>query len=140
MSVYLKNSLKYETDTEKLRSSSGPTVLFAHTEPGTIDVNRDLQPLRTATITADVKDFKSRITDVKLEFSKIPLEIPMKNTSGSTWKAELTPRQIEMLAVLGKTMKYEVQVIAKNEDGQISMSLKPVEVEVRAPKPGKIAG
>lgn len=125
---------KKESDEDIARS--GPTVLYARTEPGTIELNRDLAPLQPARVIADVKDFKNQVTDVKLQFNNVPLEIPMTNVGGTTWQAEISPRQLEMLAVSGRTMSYEAQVIAKNNKGQVAMSRDPVEVEIKTPEVG----
>jgi hypothetical protein len=121
-------------------SSTGPTVLTAHTEPGTIELNRDLQPLKPAEIIADVKDFKASVTDVKLQFIHVPLEIAMSNVGGTTWRAELSTRQLQMLAVSGRTMKYEANVIAKNEEGRTAISREPVQVAIKAPDLSQQAG
>lgn len=121
-------------------ASSGPTVLFARTQPGTIELDRDLVPIQSAQVLADVKDFKSKITDVKLQFQNVPLEVPMENIGGTTWRAVLSPRQLELLAVSGKTIKYDAQVVARNEEGQVGMSEKPVQVAIKAPDISKKTG
>lgn len=116
------------------QANSGPTVVYAKTEPGTIELNRNFQPARPAEVVADIKDFTGKITDVKLQFANIPLEIPMENIGGSTWRAQFTPRQLEMLAVSGRTTRYEANVIARNNEGKTTMSKNPVEVAVKAPE------
>lgn len=121
------------SEAELAAANNGPAVVSAKTEPGTIELNRDLQPTRPAEVVADIKDFTSKITEVKLQFANIPLEIPMENVGGSTWRAQLSPRQLEMLAVSGRTTRYEANVIAKNEDGKTAMTKNPVEVAVKAP-------
>ena len=83
---------------------------------------------------ADIKDFTSKVTDVKLQFTNLPLEIPMENIGGSTWRAQISPRQLEMLAVSGRTTRYEANVIVRNEDGKTGMCKNPVEVAVKAPE------
>ena len=115
-------------------ANSGPTVVSARAEPGTIELNRDRQPTRPAEVIADIKDFTSKVTDVKLQFTNLPLEIPMENIGGSTWRAQISPRQLEMLAVSGRTTRYEANVIVRNEDGKTGMSKNPVEVAVKAPE------
>jgi hypothetical protein len=114
-------------------AASGPTVLNAHAMPGTIELNRNLQPMRAAEVLADVKDFQSTVVDVKMRFQHVPLEIPMKNIGGTTWRAELTPRQLQMLAVSGQTMKYDVDIIAKNQEGTVGVSKSPVTLEIKSP-------
>jgi hypothetical protein len=114
-------------------SASGPSVVYARSEPSTVELNRDFQPTQPAEVLADVKDAESKVSDVKLQFTSIPLEIPMENIGGTTWRAQLTPRQLEMLAVSGRTTRYEANVIARNQDGKTSMTTKPVDVAVKAP-------
>ena len=56
----------------------------------------------------------------------------MENIGGTMWRAELTPQELQMLAVSGKTVKYNANVVAKNADGEMSKAL-PVTVAVKAP-------
>lgn len=128
------STLKGENGKGEQISAAGPTVLFARSEPGTIELDRNLDPEQSPQILADVKDFHAKVTDVRVQFQHIPLEVPMENVGGTTWRATLSPRQLEMLAVYGKTMRYDAQVIATNDQGQVGMSEKPIEVAVKAPK------
>jgi hypothetical protein len=121
-------------------SSEGPTVLNARSEPQVITLNRDLQPNRPGEVIADVKDLKSPVTDVKVQFKDLPLEVPMERVGGSTWRAELTPQQIQMLAVSGKTVKYKATVIAKDDQGVTAQSHETIEVAVQAPDLGSGIG
>lgn len=114
-------------------ASTGPTILNARSEPSPIELNTALQPSQSAEIIADVKDFNSNVSDVRLRFIHVPLEIPMKNIGGSTWRATLTPKQLQLLAVAGKTMNYEANIIAKNEAGQTAITRDPITVAVKAP-------
>jgi hypothetical protein len=123
----------HSSDSGKELAATGPSVIFARVEPGTIELNRDFQPTRPAEVLADVKDFNSQVTDVNLQFTNVPLEVPMENIGGSTWRARLSPRQLEMLAVSGRTTKYEARVIARDKDGKSGMSKDPVDVAVKAP-------
>jgi hypothetical protein len=112
-------------------------ILTARTEPGTIELNRDLQPLRVPVVQADVRDFHSKVKEVMLEFDNIPVTVPMKNVGGDTWEVELDDRALEMMAVSGQTTKYGAEIIAVNEDGKKGLSEKPVEIAVKAPRLAK---
>jgi hypothetical protein len=126
--------MRTENNNEEVsRAAHGPAVLSARSEPETVELNREFQPTRPAEVVADVKDLTSTITDVKLQFANIPLEIPMENIGGSTWRAQLTPRQLEMLAVSGRTTQYAANVVAKNQEGKTAMTRNPVQVAVKAP-------
>jgi hypothetical protein len=112
----------------------GPTVLDAHAVPGTIELNRDLQPMQPAQVVAQVKDFKSEISSVQLRFQHVPLEIPMHLVGGSTYSAELTPNQVQMLAVSGRTVQYSAMVIAHDSAGKVGTSSQPVTVSIKSPQ------
>jgi len=118
---------------------TGPTVLNARVNPSTIELNRNMQPSQAPEILAEVKDFNSKITEVKLRFIHAPMEISMQNVGGTTWKATLSPEQVKALAVGGQTMRYEANIIARNEDGDMSVSSDPVEVAVKTPDMGSQA-
>jgi hypothetical protein len=110
------------SDKDMASASTGPAVVYTRVEPSTVELNRDFQPSKPAEVLADVKDFNSKVKDVKLQFENVPLEIPMENIGGSTWRAQLTPRQLEMLAVNGKTTSYKAHVVARDEDGKSAVS------------------
>jgi hypothetical protein len=114
-------------------SANSPTVLNARIEPDIVVLNSEMQPTTPAQIVADVKDFKNRVTDVRLKFADVPLEIPMENIGGTTWRAQLTPQELQMLAVSGKTVKYKTMIVAKSSAGDVSDSGDPVLVAVKAP-------
>jgi len=114
-------------------AANGPTIVDARTNPGTFELNRNLQAAGPTEILAEVKDFTSNIDEVRLRFVNVPMEIPMKNIGGSTWRAELSAEQLKKLAVGGQTMQYQVNVIAKNADGQTAVSREPIQVSVKAP-------
>lgn len=114
-------------------SQNGPTVLNARAEPGVVVLNRDLLPNRPAEVLADVKDFKSNILDVRLKFEDVPMEVPMQNIGGTTWRAELTPQQLQQLAISGKTVKYAATVVARNTKGETTTGSEPIYVAVRTP-------
>jgi hypothetical protein len=114
-------------------ASSGPSILNARALPSTVELDGQLQPKQTAQIFADVKDFQSAVTDVKAEFLHVPIEVPMKNVGGTTWRADLTPKQIQMLAVSGKTISYDANIVARDADGKVSLTQNPVTVSIKAP-------
>ena len=114
-------------------SATGPTVMNARAEPTTVELNRDLQPLKAPEVLADVKDFRSKITKVTLRFTHVPLQIPMTNIGGTTWKAELSPEQIQMLAVSGKSIQYDATVMAQNQNGQATESQNPITITIKSP-------
>jgi hypothetical protein len=111
----------------------GPAIIESHSEPRTIELNRNFQPMHPSTVVADVKDFTAKIEAVTLRFEAIPMEIPMENLGGTLWRAELTQRQLELLAVTGKTIRYEAHVIARNAEGKVGRTPVPVEVAIKAP-------
>src|SRR6185437_14850888 len=117
-------------------SSNGPTIVNARSAPTVVVLNRDLQPNQPAEFLADVKDFKSNILDVRLKFSDVPMEIPMENIGGTTWKDELTPQQLQQLAISGKTVKYQASIIARNTKGDTATSTEPVTVAIETPDLG----
>lgn len=119
-------------------SATGPTVLNVHSTPSTIELNKNLEPNAPAEVFADVKDFTSKITDVKLRFTHIPLEIPMEHVAGTTWKVQLSNDQLKKLAVAGQTITYDFEVIAANENGEISSNREPVQVAIKTPEPSEI--
>lgn len=129
----------YTTGTDKI-SSEGPTVVYVRSEPEIVQLNRDLQPMETAQVIADVKDFKSVITSVTLTFENTPIVIPMENIAGTTWRAEITPSQLEMLSVAGKTARYNAIVTAKNANGKTATSPSPVTVAIQTPELGRRTG
>jgi hypothetical protein len=113
----------------------GPTVLDAKTDPGTFELNKQMKPKTEAQVVADVKDFQSQVTDVRLRFVRVPVEIPMKKTGkGDQWVADLSRDQLRELAVAGHTMNYDANIIAKNQKGQVATSKKPINIAVKAPE------
>ncbi len=114
-----------------------PIILTTRTDPGTIELNRDLQPIRTPKIQADIEDLHSKVTEVTLEFEDIPVTVPMVNVGGSTWEVQLDDRALEMMAVSGQTAKYGATIMAINADGKRALTEKPVEVAVKAPSLAK---
>jgi len=114
-------------------TATGPTIMNARTTPTTVELNRDLQPLQKAEVMADVKDFNSKVTDVRLKFKNIPIQIPMQHIQGTTWRAQITQRQLQMLAVSGKTIKYDASIIARDERGMTGESASNISVAIKAP-------
>lgn len=121
-----------KTDSQDL-SQTGPSIVNARLSPEKIELNRQFAPPQPVEVLAEVKDFTSPISDVKLRFLRVPMEIPMKHVNGTTWRAELTPQQLKTLAVGGQTITYQANVIARNENGQIAVSREPIDVAVAAP-------
>ncbi len=112
---------------------TGPTVMNVRTEPSTVELNRELRPFQKPEILADVKDFGAKVEKVTLKFTHVPIQVPMKNVGGTTWRAELSQEQLKMLAVSGKTIKYDTLVEAQDEKGRIGMSSSPTTVAIKAP-------
>ena len=125
--------MPWKQESDKEIAKSGPTVLNAHSEPGTFELNNQQQAKQPGKVLADVKDFNSKIIEVKLNFTEIPLSVTMHNIGGTTWVAELSSEQLRSLAVPGKTMKYKSSVVAKDEQGKTASSKDHVEIEIIAP-------
>ncbi len=106
----------------------------ARTTPTTIQLNQNLVAVEKPAITADVKDFNHKISDVKLKFVHVPVEVPMENMGGTTWRATLSTEQLQLLAVTGKTVRYEANVVASNDKGQTAISQTPVTISIKAPE------
>jgi hypothetical protein len=113
---------------------SVPKVVDAKTNPGTFELDQNMDPITRTQVIANVKDYGNKVTDVRLQFAGVPMEIPLKQSKGTTWTADLNSDQLAQLAVSGKTMKYKANVIARNDKGQVGVSSDPVEVEVKAPE------
>jgi hypothetical protein len=113
-----------------------PTIINAYATPSTVVLNRDLHPSQPAKVVAEVKDFGAMVTDVRLRFRDVPLEIPLDHVIGSTWQAELTPRQLQALSVRGKTARYEADVIAHDDKGEEARSEGTVALLIRTPSAG----
>ena len=128
------SSMPWHQESAKNIAPTGPTVLNAHADPGTFELNNQLQPIQNNQVLADVKDFNSKVVEVKLNFTQIPLSVPMKNIGGTTWAAQLSPDQLKSLAVSGKTMKYEGTVVAKDEAGKSATSKGTVAIWVDTPE------
>lgn len=116
-------------------SSTGPSVVDVQVQPKTFELDPGWQPTEPAKIVAQVKDFTAKVTEVRLRFSRVPLQVPMRHVGGTTWEATLSPSQLQTLAVGGKTMEYEANLIARNEDGLITVNPAPIEIAVKAPVP-----
>jgi hypothetical protein len=112
---------------------TGPTILDAKTDPGTFELNRDLNPKTDTTVLADVKDFNAKVTDVRLHFRTVPIEVKMKKSTGDQWVASIDKSDLRKLAVPGETMKYEVTISARNAKGQIATSSSPIDIYVKTP-------
>jgi hypothetical protein len=119
-------------------AATGPTIVDYKATPGTVELKGNLQPTAPAEIFADVKDFHANVTDVKVRFVHVPLEIPMKRLAGSTWHAVLTPDQLRKLAVTGQTMKYDANIIAMNDNGETSTSRSPLQIAIKTPEANQL--
>ena len=128
------SSMPWNKESGEQIAVSGPTILNAHTEPGTFELNKQLKASETNKVVADVKDFQSKVVDVKLNFTEIPISISMKNVGGSTWVGSLSPDQLKRLAVSGKNMKYEARIEAKDESGKIATSKDTVKISILTPE------
>src|SRR4051812_30258948 len=82
-------TLRGDNAAEKDMNTNGPTVLDVRTPPDPFQLNRNLPPTDPAMVFAEVKDFQSNISDVKLRFTHAPLELPMEYLGGTTWRAQL---------------------------------------------------
>jgi hypothetical protein len=124
------------TDQPIVMNENGPNVLNARAEPELVQLNRDLQPEEPGEIVADVKDFKNPVTSVQLKFQNVPVQVPMENIGGTTWKGELTPSQLHMLAVQGQTVVYKANVIATDAAGLSAQNSQALDLLVSTPKTG----
>jgi hypothetical protein len=113
-----------------------PAIIQAYASPSTVVLNRDLHPSQPAKIVAEVKDFGAVVTDVRMKFRDVPMEIPLDHLMGSTWQAELTPRQLQQLSVAGKTARYEGDIIAHDDKGKEAKSDGTVSLLIRTPDAG----
>lgn len=118
---------------------NGPSVSNERTAPKVFELNRQLQPKMVPEVLADVKDFKAGVESVQLKFLHVPLEVPMKNIGGTTWQATLSQKELQKLAVSGTTVSYDANVVAKDKNGQVAESTKPVSVIIKAPDLAKSA-
>jgi hypothetical protein len=125
--------LSKKTDAQNL-STTGPSVLNPRTEPGTFELTRDLKPIQSPVVLAEVKDMNGTVTSVRLHFNHAPLDIPMSRVAGTTWRVILTKEQLQKLAVSGQTMRYEATISARNDRGRVGTSESPIEILVKAPE------
>jgi hypothetical protein len=126
------SSIKGDTQ-PVVMSEKGPNILNARSEPEVVILNRDLQPLLPVEVLADVKDFRFPVTSVELKFQGLPLVIQMERVAGSTWRAEFTPQQLQVLAVSGQTMSYKADIVATNTQGVTTKGNEPLNVYINAP-------
>lgn len=114
--------------------ADGPAVVFARSEPGTVELNRNLRPDHRAIVLADVRDFRARVTSVQLRFSNAPIVVRMRNIGATTWRAELNASQLEQMAISGRIMRYQARIEARDANGTTSVSTQTVEIAVKAPE------
>jgi hypothetical protein len=115
-------------------STSGPKVVDVNKNMATIKLDRNLKPERPE-VYAEIKDFSSPVTDVRLKFVSIPMEIPMKHLVGTTWVAQLTPDQLQKLAIRGQTARYDAKVMAHDKTGKTGASDETITIAIVAPPP-----
>jgi hypothetical protein len=127
-----KNSASKPTEI----SADHPSIVNARAEPEVVTLNRDLQPNQEAEVLADVKDFKANVVSVTLKFRDIPLEVPLENIGGTTWRAALSPQELQSLAVSGRTVRYKADIIARDDRGEIARSPDAINIEIQAPDLG----
>jgi len=127
------SSMPGATESSKEISATGPTILNVRLEPSTVELNRNLQAIKQPEVMADVKDFRSKVTHVTLKFRHVPMEVAMQNIGGTTWRAILTPEQLQTLAVSGKTINYDATISARNQEGQVVESSSPITIAIKAP-------
>jgi hypothetical protein len=112
---------------------SGPTVLESRAEPATFELNKNLEPKTDTQVVATVKDFNSKITDVRLRFTRVPITIALKKGEGDEWVGNVPKKDLKELAVSGHTMRYDATIVAKNKDGLVATSKSPLTIYVKAP-------
>jgi hypothetical protein len=119
---------------------SGPTVVSVRANPSTVELDRDYNARTSAEILAEVKDFTGPVSEVRLNFTNAPLQIPMEHVSGTTWRATLSPEQLRSLAVGNQTTTYKADVSARSASGATAVSERPVQISVKGPDISKDQG
>ncbi|MEN9723652.1 MAG: hypothetical protein RJB38_1638 [Pseudomonadota bacterium] len=120
------------TDSQEL-SPSGLTILNPRTEPGTFETTRDLKPIDPPVVLAEVKDITGNLTEVHLQIENSSVRVPMTRVAGTTWRGKLTDRQLQTLAINGKTLKYQGTIHARNDRFRKTASAR-IEIRVKAPQ------
>jgi hypothetical protein len=64
----------------------------------------------------------------------------MHQLSGSTWQATIPPDALKKLAVSGQTMRYQADVIARDSNGHVATTQKPIDIAVKAPEASELKG
>jgi hypothetical protein len=62
------------------------------------------------------------------------LVIQMERIAGSTWRAEFTPQQLQVLAVSGRTIGYKADIVATNSQGETAKSSDPLNIYINTPE------
>jgi len=91
------SSMNSSKDTGKEMSATGPSILNERTIPETIELSQNLEAVGPAEVLADIKDFRADVVNARLKFTHIPLEIPMQNIGGTTWRARLSQEDLKQL-------------------------------------------
>jgi hypothetical protein len=113
---------------------TGPTVLETRADPTTFQLNDDLNPKTTDQVVTTVKDYGSKVTDVRLRFKRVPITVVLKRGEGDQWVGNFSKTDLQRLAVAGETMKYDATIIAKNEKGEVATSRSPLSIYVETPQ------
>lgn len=121
-------------------AAAGPTVLNPRVNPDTLELNRNMKAMETMEILAEVKDFSAPVTDVRVKFDQVPMEVTMKSMGGTTWRAELNDEQIQKLAIGNQTTRYEGKIVATNSLGKVAVGEETVSVKIKAPDLSEKAG
>ncbi len=117
---------------------TGPTIVQAKAEPKVFQLDQSLAPIQQASVFADIKDFSANLEDVRLRFIHVPLELKMHRLAGSTWQASIPADALKKLAVSGQTMKYQIDVVARDANGHVATTKTPLEIAVKAPEAAEL--
>jgi hypothetical protein len=115
------------------QASKGPVVIEPRSNPETVELNKFLQPKQPQQFFAEIQDFSAPVTEARVKIEGTQIELPMSKVGGTTWRAELTTEQLKRLAISGKKMEYEANVVARNQNGVSASSAKPFKLKISAP-------
>jgi hypothetical protein len=134
-----------QQDQKVAEAGAPPVVVNPRAEPKMVNLSEGLSTPKPVEVFADVKTFDAGLdkvslrltfspeTEQRMKFFKKPIEMRMENVGGTTWRARLTNRELEMLAINGESITYQGQILAQNDRGQITMSGEPIEITIHAP-------
>jgi hypothetical protein len=115
-------------------AAKGPVIINPRSEPGTVELNRFLQPKQPQQFFAEIQDFAAPVTDAKLQLNGTSIEVPMEKIGGTTWRGELSSDQLKRLAISGQKMEYQARMIARDQNGTLASSPEMINIKVAAPK------